>query len=173
MNIPEQLLREHSKENTHRVATYIGDDPERFAQLMEVFTVKDWRPAQRGAWVVAEIAYAHPDLLLPHLDTLLTAMDNPVYPAVLRNGLKVIASTRIALTEEQEGRLVQRAFELLADPQVAVAIQVHAMQCIANLLPVYPDLAVELQVLLEEGMERGSPGYRSRGRKVLKQIAEM
>jgi hypothetical protein len=173
VNIHEQLLREHSKENTHQIATYIGDDPERFAKLMEVFTVEDWRPAQRGAWAVTEVVQAHPNLLLPHLDTLLAALENKVHPAVLRNGLKVIANTRIALTEEQEGRLVQCAFELLADPQVAVAIQVHAMQCIANLLPVYPDLAVELKVLLEEGMEQGSPGYRSRGRKVLKQIAKM
>lgn len=173
MNIQQQLLKTHSKENTRLITEYIGCDAERFSELMNIFKRDNWSAIQRGAWVVTEVGCKYPELLIPHLDDLLTLIENPIHPAVRRNGLKVIAYTQISLTEEQEGRLVQCAFDFLADPQEPIAIHVHAMQCIANLLPAYPDLAIELKTLVEDGMEHGSAGYRSRGKKVLKQIAKM
>lgn len=173
MNIQQQLLTKHSKENTRLITEYIGNDCERFSELMAVFSGDEWAAVQRGAWVVSEVGNNYPQLLIPHLDDLLLAIENPVHPAVRRNGLKVIADTKVSLNEDQEGRLVQSAFDFLADPQEPIAIHVYAMQCIANLLPVYPDLAIELKTLIEDGMEHGSAGYRSRGKRVLKQIAKM
>lgn len=173
MDIHQQLLKEHSKENTRLITEYIGSDPERYATLMGIFNSEGWMAVQRGAWVVSEVGMRYPKLLIPHLDDLISAIESPPHPAIVRNGLKVIAETKIPLTEDQEGRIVQLSFELLADPKVPVAIHVFAMQCIANLLTVYPDLAIELKTLLEEGMEHGSPGYRSRGKKILKQIGKM
>jgi hypothetical protein len=173
MDIHQQLLKKHTKENTRLITEYIGSDPERYATLMRIFKSEGWVAVQRGAWVVSEVGMKYPALLIPHLDDLISAIESAPHPAIARNGLKVIAETKIPLTEDQEGRIVQLSFELLADPKVPVAIQVFAMQCIANLLTVYPDLAIELKTLLEEGMEHGSPGYRSRGKKILKQIAKM
>lgn len=173
MDIHQQLLKKHSKENTRLITEYIGSDPERYAILMRIFNSDGWVAVQRGAWVVSEVGMRHPQLLIPHLDDLISAIETPPHPAIARNGLKVIAESKVPLTEEQEGRIVQLSFELLADPQVPVAIHVYAMQCIANLLPCYPDLAIELKTMIEEGMEHGSPGYRSRARKILKQIAKL
>jgi hypothetical protein len=173
MDIYQQLLKEHSKENTQLITEYIGSNPERYATLMRIFNGEGWVAVQRGAWVVSEAGMSYPELLIPHLDDLISAVEAPSHPAIARNGLKVIAESKVPLTEDQEGRVVQLSFELLADPKVPVAIHVYAMQCIANLLTVYPDLAIELKTLIEEGMEHGSPGYRSRGGKILKQIAKM
>lgn len=173
MDIHQQLLKEHSKENTRLITEYIGSDPERYATLMGIFNSEGWMAVQRGAWVVSEVGMRYPELLIPHLDDLISAIETPPHPAIARNGLKVIAESNVPLTEDQEGRIVQLSFDLLTDPKVPVAIHVYAMQCIANLLPVYPDLAIELKQLLEEGMEHGSPGYRSRARKILKQIAKL
>ncbi len=173
MDIYQQLLKGHSKVNTRLITEYIGSDPERYATLMGIFNSDGWVAVQRGAWVVCEVGMKYPELLEPHLDDLIRAVESPPHPAIARNGLKVIAETNVPLTEDQEGRVVQLSFELLADPKTPIAIHVYAMQCIANLLTVYPDLAIELKTLLEEGMEHGSPGYRSRGRKILKQIAKM
>ena len=47
------------------------------------------------------------------------------------------------------------------------------MQYIANLLPRYPDLAIELRPILEDGMEEGSAGFKSRGKKILKLINKL
>lgn len=173
MDLRTQLLVVHSKANTRLVADWVGQDPKKVAQLMQLFMQEEYRAVQRASWVVSEIGCAYPQLLQPYHADLLRVMATPPHPGVLRNSLKYFADTNVDLPEDEEGELVGMCFELLADLQQAPAIQVHAMRCIAHRLDRYPDLAIELKELVEIGMEYGSTGYRSRGGKVLKQIAKM
>jgi hypothetical protein len=173
MDIRTQLLKEHSKANTRLVADWIGQDPQRVAHLVDLFINDEYRVVQRASWVVSEIGCKYPSLLEPYYAQIIATMQKPVHPGVLRNGLKFFAETQVKLPEEEEGLLVQLCFEVLLAPQQAIAVQVHAMQYIANLLPVYPDLAIELKEIIEMNFENGSAGFRSRGRKILKQIAKM
>lgn len=173
MNIRAQLLQEHSKINTQLIVDWIDQDIERVAQLVDLFIHDEYRVIQRASWVLSEVGCKYPQLLRPHYAPIIASMQNPVHPGVVRNGLKYFADTKVTLPEQEEGLLVQLCFDVLLDPQQAVAIQVHAMQCIANLLPVYPDLAIELKEIIETGLEHGTAGYCSRGRKILKQIAKM
>lgn len=170
MNIRTQLLVKHSKENTQLIAAWIGDDAARFDDLIAIFLQEEYRLVQRAAWVLSEVGCVYPQLLEAYWTVLLHALEQPKHPAVQRNILKVIADTGIRLPEVEEGRLVSACFDLIANPNIPVAIQIHAMQCIANLLPIYPDLGVELKVILEEGLVHGSAGYCSRARKLLAQV---
>ncbi|PSR14337.1 MAG: hypothetical protein DA408_12875 [Bacteroidetes bacterium] len=173
MNLRTQLLFTHSKVNTQRIAAWIGQDAERFSELVTILLHDEVRVVQRAAWVLSEVGCAQPSLLEPHWNDLITALEAARHPAVPRNIFKVIADAHIYLPEDLEGRLVQACFVVLAQPQTPVAVQVHAMGCLANRLLRYPDLAVELKAVLEEGMAYASAGYRSRAQKVLKQIARM
>ena len=51
MDLRAELLEEHSKRQALRVADYIGNDPERFADLMCLFFGNEYRVTQRAAWV--------------------------------------------------------------------------------------------------------------------------
>jgi hypothetical protein len=168
MDIREQLLRQHSKANTQAIAAWIGDDPQRFATLMACLMEGEVVPVQRASWVVSDVGCVYPHLLLPHLDALLDAVATPMHLGVQRNVLKAIAETHMVGTELQEGRLVDLCFTLVADPATPVATQVHAIQCILNRLPQYPDLAIELRPLLEDGLRHASPGYTSKAKYALK-----
>ena len=170
MNIENQLLVVHSKTNNLLICNWIGSDKKRFAELMRIFLGKEYVLVQRSAWSVSELGIKNPPLIQPYLDTMIDAVEKPLHPAVQRNVLKLLAETDIKLTEDQEGKLLMIAFDLLADPNVPVAIRVHAMQFIANLCKTYPDLAIELKALIEDGMENGSAGFRSRGARILKKL---
>lgn len=170
MDIQEALSSEHSRANTLIVAEYIGSRPSRFRKLMDLFLGDDTVLAQRAAWVFSKVAEQHPHLLHNYLDQLIARLDEALHPALQRNFLKIMADYQVPLSEDQEGLLVNSCFDLLANPKVPVAIRVHAMQCIANLLGQYPELAIELKPLIEDGMEEGSAGFKSRGKKILKQI---
>ena len=50
MNIREVIASEHSKQNTLAIVEYIGDDPERFDELMSIFFEGVYRSTQRAAW---------------------------------------------------------------------------------------------------------------------------
>lgn len=170
MNIKEQLLVAHSKANNLLICDWIGNNASRFKDLMDAFLGEEYRLVQRAAWAVSELGVKYPALILPYIDAIIKAVEAPYHQAVQRNVLKLMAENKIALTEDQEGRLLNIAFDLLADPINPVAIRVHAMQFIANLCRPYPDLAIELRTLIEDGMENGSAGFRSRGRRILKSL---
>ena len=53
MNIREEILREHSKAQSLRKAHYIGEDKQRFEELMYLFLNDEYRVCQRAAWVVS------------------------------------------------------------------------------------------------------------------------
>ena len=173
MNIDLLMAKRHSKHEVRKIADWIGNDPDRFVHLANVFFGDSKGKVQRSAWVMSEVGMRHPNLFLPYMDAFMAALDNPKHDAVQRNILKVIADTQMPLSEDIQGELVGKCFDLLLDPKRPVAIHVHAMQCIANYLPQYPDLAVELKTIIEDGMEEGSAGFRSRGRKILKQIGRI
>lgn len=175
MDLHGHLSRSHSKKTTRLLANWIGNDPDRFSHFLDIFLHGEKGIVQRASWVISEVGCVYPELFEPHWTVILNALEHPVHDAVSRNIFKVIADTGIELPEEEEGRLVHLAFEAVADPKRPVAIQVHAMSCIANLLSKYPELAFELKEIVEQGMEMDEckAAYRSRGRSVLKRIAKL
>ncbi len=173
MNIRATLERRHSKETNLALTRWIGADPDRFAELMTLFFSDEKVLVQRSAWTLSQVGVRYPLLLLPYLEDLIKALDAPLHPAVQRNVLKVLADGGLAIPEELEGPLVDKSFDLLADPKVPVAVRVHAMQLLSNLCSNYPELAIELKAIIEDQMEYGSAGFQSRGRKVLKHLAKI
>lgn len=168
MDLKSTILAEHSKANTLLVTNWIGDQQERFDQLMELFYTEEYRIVQRAAWIMSHSAAAHPALIKPHQGRLLAAMKDPKHDAVIRNGMKILAETE--LDADLLGEAATLAFDLLADPKSPVAIKVHSMQLIANICKVEPDLAGELRILIEDQWEEGTAGFKSRGKKILKQL---
>ena len=63
MNLREEILKEHSKKQTQKIVSFIGDDKKLFAQLMKLFFANEYRVTQRSAWVVSECFQNHPDLV--------------------------------------------------------------------------------------------------------------
>ena len=49
MNIRDEILREHSKAQCLRIAQYIGEDKQRFDELMYLFLNDEYRVCQRVA----------------------------------------------------------------------------------------------------------------------------
>ena len=66
MNLVEEILREHSKKQKDKIVNYVGNDPKRFAQIVEVFLQGPYRVTQRAAWPLSYCVEKYPDLLKPH-----------------------------------------------------------------------------------------------------------
>ena len=170
MDIREMLLSKHSKEITLAITDWIGNDPERFAQLMELFLSAEYRVVQRASWVVSHVGSEHPNLFKPHFKGIVAALQAPLHPAVMRNVMKVLADTEIEVPEEEEGILVDLAFKWLMSTSTPVAIQAHSMTWLAKICKKYPELGGELKEVLETQMEYGSAGFCSRARKIMKEL---
>ncbi len=173
MNIFQQLESTHSKENSLKIIDYIGDDQQKFGELMDCFFMqtKDYRVPQRAAHVVSLTFDKNPDLVLPYLPKLIREfMRKDLKGSLKRNILRILQFCEIQ--EEDRGKVYDRAFELMTHPQEEIAVRAFAMTVLYNISQFYPDLKPELKtaifIVLEE--PESAPGVRSRGNAILKKL---
>ena len=70
-------------------------------------------------------------------------------------------------------QLLEKAFEYLENKKEAVAVKIHAMTVAERLCQSYPELKTELKIILEDQIEFGSAGFRSRASKILGKISNI
>jgi hypothetical protein len=166
-----EILKEHSQRQRDKITAYVGNDPERFADLVAVFLKGPYRVTQRAAWPLSHCIEKYPTLLRPHWKRILTFTERPgVHDAVKRNVLRMFQFVQVP--KVYQGRTADLCLRLLTNTQEAVAIQVFAMSVLANLAKEVPELKNELIPVIEDQLPFASAGFQSRGRKVLKQLKQ-
>ncbi|HTR80669.1 MAG TPA: hypothetical protein VMM58_03495 [Bacteroidota bacterium] len=170
MDLKAEILREHSKRQSIRLSHWVGNDPRRFTQLMEVFLKGEYRATQRAAWIIKHCADEHPQLIVPYLNVMLDRMREPgVHVAVKRNVVRIIQD--IEIPRLLVGKIATICFDLLSSAREPIAVKVFSMTVLANIARKEPDLKKEIRLLIEQQMPTGSAGFRSRGTKLLKQLS--
>lgn len=171
MNLNVEILKEHSRKQRDKITAYVGNDPERFAELVAVFLNGPYRITQRAAWPLSLCIEKYPTLLRPHWKKILAFTDRPdVHDAVKRNVLRMFQFVKIP--KVYQGRTADLCLRLLTDTHEPVAIRVFAMSVLANLAQEVPELKNELIPIIEDQLPFASAGFQSRGRKVLKQLKQ-
>jgi hypothetical protein len=165
MNLRKQILKEHSKSNSRRIAKYIGDDEKRFAELMDLFLHDEYRVVQRSAWIVSEMATAHPHLIRPHLKKMLIYLKQDVHDAVKRNVIRILQF--IDIPKNLQGLTAEICFQFLMDAKEPVAVKVFSMTVLSNLCKTNTELKNELRLVIEDQLTNASAGFKARARKVL------
>ena len=168
MNIKEALLAEHSKPQAQRIAQYIGDDADRFSELIKLIMTEEYRIVQRASWVLRHCFELKPELVLPHLDAMVKKLREPSHDAYRRNTLAILSE--IDIPEHLMGDLADLCFSWLESREIPVAIRVHSMEVLYQICQHEPELAGELVMLIEMYLPHESAGFVSRGRKVLKKL---
>jgi hypothetical protein len=172
MNLLSILQKERSKKNNMDAAKYIGNNPERFAELIEIMIGSDLNLANLAAWIIPSLNDKYTNQLIqPHLNILIELLNKPVHDAIKRNALRMLQFATIP--EKLQGITLEYCFQLLNNPKEAIAIRVYAMTVLYNLTLQEPDLAHELYDSIEMHMHGALPGYKSRGGKILKALSKM
>ncbi|MGB3077327.1 MAG: hypothetical protein WBB36_18515 [Chitinophagales bacterium] len=169
MHLQEEILKEHSKKQTDKIAAWVCKNRVRFNKLMYLFFHGEYRVVQRSAWIVKQVAEQHPEWIRPYLKKMLLYCKQPVHDAVKRNIMNIMQF--IILPENLQGIAATICFDFLAAPDLPVAIRVFSMTVLYNITLQQPDLRHELKAILEEQMEYSKPAFISRGKKVLRQLS--
>lgn len=174
MKVQNWLAEGNYRADADRVLQRVLDAPEHVGELMQiVLEGSDAAQVNRASMVVGNLGRIQPGWLTPYLDAMLEALDQPRFPSVGRNLLRYLSELPSdAIPERLHGKLVDLALRITDDPEAAVANRVFAMQVVANFCDLYPDLAGELRACLTHHIPNGSPGFRSRGRKILSSLPE-
>lgn len=170
MNLEQELLRRPSKERLNHLAQIFTKNEAEFSELISCIDPKqpDDNVKNYGAWLLSTCADHDSSVVVPYLDRLTEILENTELTGVRRNIVRVLS--KVDLPEELHGRLADICFSLLASRKEPVAVRVFSMIVLHNLCGKYPEMARELCLIIKEDIENGSPGFKSRGRKVLKDL---
>jgi hypothetical protein len=88
---------------------------------------------------------------------------------VIRNFLKIFAEVAIKLSNKNKSILLNLCFDYLSK-SYSVAVKVYSMEILFRLSDEIPEIKRELFNLIDEQLPESSPGFRSRGEKILRKL---
>ena len=169
MNLKAEILKEHSYENSEKLAWDIMENPHYLNDLFQLFWENDYRITQRATWAIIIITEWKPKLIKPFVEKMiLTLKMKAINDSIKRNTVRILAEFPIPL--HMEGEITEICFGYLNNPAEAIAIKVFSMTILERMVEKHPELKAELIYAIETGMEFGSAGYRSRGGKILTKL---
>ncbi|HEX9509155.1 MAG TPA: hypothetical protein VF939_01640 [Puia sp.] len=165
-----QLLgEEHSKQQCDRIVKYVGNDKERFAGLMQLFFKGEYRITQRAAWPLSYCVRRHPELIGPYLRPLLDNLSKEkIHVAVIRNTMRLLQD--ITIPEKYQGRVMSICFDFIQSPETPIAVKAFSLTVLQQLSLQYPDILAELKLIIEEQWDQATPAFRSRAKRILKNM---
>ena len=63
MDLREEILKEHSKKQTNKIIKWVGNNQQKFDELVSLFLKGEYRVTQRAGWPLSYIAIEHPQLI--------------------------------------------------------------------------------------------------------------
>jgi len=169
MDLETEILREHSKRQTVRIARWIGTDKKRYRQLLYLLLHGEPVVTQRAAWILSSCYDIHPPLITPWIPDLLKKMQEPdVHDALKRNVVRILQCCEIP--SSQLGLVATLCFEYLGAPNTPIAIRVNAMSVLQRIAAREPDLKRELRTSIELMLPYGGPALYARAKAVMKQL---
>ena len=168
MDIKKVLEEEHSRVATDKVLGYIQSNPDKIGELMSCFFDDNPHICQRAAWPVGDLGEKYPELLIPYLPQMISNVKEPKHDAVIRNTVRTWQY--MSVPEDYLGEIFELCFNYITDPKIPVAIRAFSMKVCANICKAVPEMKEELILAIEDQLENGSAGIKSRGKNVVKQL---
>src|SRR5688500_13978112 len=167
MDLHQAILKEHSKAQTEKIVKYVGNNPERFAELMKLFLGNEYRVIQRAGWPLSYCVEKHPELIKPYFKQSMDQLQKPAgHNAVHRNIVRLLQA--VDIPKRYHGQVMNTCFEFIASNETEVAIKAFALTVLQNLSAVYPEIKPELKLIIEERWPYVTAAFHSRARKILK-----
>lgn len=165
-----RLSQMKSKQDSFLIADWVGDNTERYHLLTKSFFADEYRESQRAAMVLGHVHDRQPHLIKPYLPQMIEHLRRAdIHDAGKRNIVRTLQT--VDLPEDLWGKAADICFTFVADPGTAVAIRVFSMTVLWNLCQKIPELMPELRATIEDWLDYGTAGFKSRGKKILKQIS--
>lgn len=162
----ENIENCQSKQSVVQLAQLLANNSAMIESIFELMENDTNKKAWKAAWVLEHIYMENPVAITKHADTMIH-----IFMTSSCNGSKRILGKLLSLSDitgKVDGHFVNTCFELLKNDTVDVAVKVHAMQLIYNIGQRYPELGVELKMMLEEQIPNNTAAFNCRAKSLLK-----
>ena len=169
MDLKEKILEKHSKTQCDTIVRYIGNNKDRFGELMKLFFKGEDLIKQRAAWPMSYCVKNHPKLIEPYYKKLLDNLEKPnLHDSILRNTVRLLQYVKVP--EKYHGQVMTICFNFIQSNETAVAIKAFSLTVLQNLSKDYPEILHELKTIIDERWEHETVAFRTRAKKIFKRI---
>ena len=148
------------------IVEFIGDDKQRFAELMKIFFAGEYRLTQRAAWPMNYCAERYPELIRPYFPKLLDCLKREdMRDAVRRNIVRLLQYVEIP--RRLAGKVYSYCVDLIDDPHEPIAVRVFALTVAARIAKSEPDLMNELRLIVRKHLPHATAAFKVRARGIL------
>jgi hypothetical protein len=170
--LSQLLAKGQSKQSVLAIVSYIGNDPDRFTDLVTIALSGEERSTILATWSMSYCVEAFPTLLDRHYNTLLKAASNRNSSHAVKRSV-VRALQFATIPKRYQGKVMALCVGFMENKKESIATRVFSMTVLANLTQENPAFKEELLLLMEDGMPFASPAYLSRSKKILKQLHKL
>jgi hypothetical protein len=167
MDLKEQILKEHSKEQCNKIVNWVGSDKKKFNELFHLFLFGEYRVTQRAAWPLSYCVIAHPHFMEHNYKKLLGNLKKPnLHDSIKRNTVRLLQT--VAIPEKHEGAIMEICFNYLESPDEAVAIKAFSLTVLERLAKKYPEIVPEIKLIIEKQLPHQSAAFKNRAKNFMK-----
>jgi 8-oxo-dGTP diphosphatase len=162
-----------SRNEAEWIATSAIENPAIFLKLFQYSNSTDKKLAFRASWTLTKVCDKYPELIYPYLAQIVESLNKIDNESALRSFLRILSLSELdKINSHQHGIVADYCFKVLNSGYAAIAVKAYSMEILFRLTMIYPDLANELSSSIHILMEDGSAGITSRGRAILKKLAD-
>ncbi len=169
MQLRETILSEHSSANCNRIAKWAGSSQQHFDELFNLFLNDEYRVVQLAAWPLSYAAIAQPALIQKHFGRLMKNLKKPgLHDAVKRNTVRILQD--LDIPEKYHGEVMSICFDYIISPVEKPAVKAFSLTVLQHLSGQYPEIKKELKTIIEDRWDFESAAFKSRAKKILKDL---
>jgi len=88
--------------------------------------------------------------------------------AVIRNTLRLLQD--VDIPKRYHGRVMSICFDFIQSVDTPIAVKAFSLTVLQHLAVDYPEIRGELRLIIEEQWEQATAAFRSRARRILKEM---
>jgi hypothetical protein len=169
MDLEKEILKTQSRKQADHIIKWVGNDEERFAQLVELFFRGEYRLTQHAAWPMAYCVKNYPFMAKPYFKKFIDQLSSAkTVIAAKRNIVRLLQFTDVP--KRYQGRLMDACFQFISSPEEAIAVKAFSLTVLDNLSSSYPEILPEIRSIIEARWEYETPAFKTRAKKILQKF---
>ena len=145
-----------------------NEKPDEINQFISKFNELTQTQQRKGVWILDHLSQRNSAAVQPYRDYLYDLVTHSKDSSVRRESFGILYN--LELTEEQDGRMLERAFCTLSSFDVETAERHHALQWVLRAAKSYPELYDEIIAGIERVKDIGTPAWKRYSAKLILQL---
>lgn len=160
-----------SVEEITMVAQSAVNDPNLLSQLVGLCSSTEKRVGFMASWALAKVVDVDLKAMVPFLSLVIDVLPSAPNESVQRSLMRVLTRSRMSdIPQSHHAKLIDYCMTLMRVPNVPVAPKAYAMEILASLCELYPEMVNEVAGAVQLAINDASWGMQAAGRKVIQRL---